>query len=229
MTTGDWERVLKFVQDNYGLTGLRFDYLVLKDLQDILRKGDWKATVTIWMDKEIIKVEPGFVEASYGLAVDIGTTTCVGYLTDLSTGKVVNTESIMNPQVPYGEDVMSRITYAMSNPGGLETMQKAVITGLNEIIERVVSEIIKDGPNPGSAIDDSASMRPSDAWASSSVTIEVVDRISSARRSSGWNTLAGTGSIGLGTREPAKPGSATRARAAVSTDPTTSLVGRTRT
>ncbi|HEX9112827.1 MAG TPA: ASKHA domain-containing protein [Nitrospirota bacterium] len=154
MTTGDWERVLKFLEDDYGLKGLTFDYLVLKDLQDLLRKGEWKATVTVWMDKEIIKVEPGFVEESYGLAVDIGTTTCVGYLTDLSTGKVVNTESMMNPQVPYGEDVMSRITYAMSNPGGLETMQKAIIQGLNEIIERVVTEIRKDGPNPGHIIDD---------------------------------------------------------------------------
>jgi len=154
MTTGDWERVLKFLEDDYGLKGLTFDYLVLKDLQDLLRKGEWKATVTVWMDKEIIKVEPGFVEESYGLAVDIGTTTCVGYLTDLSTGKVVNTESMMNPQVPYGEDVMSRITYAMSNPGGLETMQKAIIQGLNEIIERVVTEIRKDGPKPGHIIDD---------------------------------------------------------------------------
>ena len=154
MTTGDWERVLKFLEDDYGFKGLTFDYLVLKDLQDLLRQGEWKATVTVWMDKEIIKVEPGFVEVSYGLAVDIGTTTCVGYLTDLSTGKVVNTESMMNPQVPYGEDVMSRITYAMSNPGGLETMQKAIIQGLNEIIERVVTEIRKDGPNPGHIIDD---------------------------------------------------------------------------
>jgi uncharacterized 2Fe-2S/4Fe-4S cluster protein (DUF4445 family) len=154
MATGDWERVLKFLEDDYGLKGLAFDYLVLKDLQDVLRKGGWKATVTVWMDREIIKVEPGFVEATYGLAVDIGTTTCVGYLTDLSTGKVVNTESMMNPQVPYGEDVMSRITYAMSNPGGLETMQKAIIQGLNEIIERVVTEIRKDGPDPGYVIDD---------------------------------------------------------------------------
>ncbi len=155
MTTGDWERVLKFLEDDYGLKGLTFDYPVLKDLQDILRKESWKATVTVWMDKEIVKVEPGFVEASYGLAVDIGTTTCVGYLTDLNTGKVVNTESMMNPQVPYGEDVMSRITYAMSNPGvGLETMQKAIIQGLNEIIERVVKDIAKDGPNPGYVIDD---------------------------------------------------------------------------
>jgi len=154
MTTGDYERVLKFMEDDYGLKNLTSDYMVLKELQDVLRKGEWKATVTVWMDKEIIKVEPGFIETCYGLAVDIGTTTCVGYLTDLNTGKTINTESMMNPQVPYGEDVMSRITYAMTNPAGLETMQKAIIEGLNEIIEKVVSEIKKDVTNPGFAIDD---------------------------------------------------------------------------
>lgn len=154
MTTGDYERVLKFLEEDYGLKGLTFDFMVLRQLQDVLRNGDWKATVTVWMDKEIIKIEPGFEEICYGLAVDIGTTTCVGYLTDLSTGKVVNTESMMNPQVPYGEDVMSRITYAMTNDDGLEKMNSAVINGLNEIIDRVVSEIKKDGPHPGYAIDD---------------------------------------------------------------------------
>lgn len=154
MTTGDYERVLKFLEADYGLKDLTFDYTVLKELQDVLRKENWKATVTIWMNREIIKIEPGFVEACYGLAVDIGTTTCVGYLTDLSTGKVINTESMMNPQVPYGEDVMSRITYAMTNDMGLETMHSAIIAGLNDIIERVVSEIRNDGPDPGHAIDD---------------------------------------------------------------------------
>lgn len=154
MTTGDYERALKFLEDDYGLRDLTFDYTVLKELQDTLRKGQWNITVTVWMDREIIKVEPGFVEASYGIAVDIGTTTCVGYLTDLNTGRVINTESMMNPQVPYGEDVMSRITYAMTNPAGLEIMQTAIIKGLNEIIERVVSEIKQDSPNPGFAIDD---------------------------------------------------------------------------
>ena len=154
MTTGDCERVLKFLEDQYGLKDLRFDFVVLRDLQDALRQGGWKATATVWMDKEIVKIEPGFIEVCYGLAVDIGTTTCVGYLTDLTTGRIVNTESMMNPQVSYGEDVMSRITYAMSNPQGLEIMQKAIIAGLNDIIEQVVVEVKKDGPNPGYAIDD---------------------------------------------------------------------------
>lgn len=154
MTTGDYERVLKALEEDYGLRGVSLDYNVLKELQDALREGEWTVTLTVWMDREIIKVEPGHVDVCYGLAVDIGTTTCVGYLCDLSTGKVINTESMMNPQVPYGEDVMSRITYAMTNPAGLETMQNAIITGLNEIIEKVVSEIKKDGPHPGYEIDD---------------------------------------------------------------------------
>jgi uncharacterized 2Fe-2S/4Fe-4S cluster protein (DUF4445 family) len=154
MTVGDYERVLQSLKDNYGLTGLTFDFLALRNLQTVLREGEWSATATVWMGREIIKVEPGFVEQSYGLAVDIGTTTCVGYLTDLDTGKVVSTESIMNPQVPYGEDVMSRITYAMSNADGLETMQKAIIAGLNDICERVAAEIGKKGPNAAHVIDD---------------------------------------------------------------------------
>ncbi len=154
MTTGDYERVTKAMEEIYGLKDLKFDFEVLLQLQDTLRAGEWTITVTVWQGSEIIKVEPGHVDVCYGLAVDIGTTTCVGYLCDLSTGKVINTESMMNPQVPYGEDVMSRITYAMTNPEGLKTMQNAIITGLNEIIEKVVAEVRKDGPHPGVAIDD---------------------------------------------------------------------------
>ncbi|MHB8882540.1 MAG: ASKHA domain-containing protein [Thermodesulfovibrionales bacterium] len=154
MTTGDYERVANRMEEIYGIKGLTFDFEALLQLQDALRNGDWTITVTVWMDKEIIKVEPGHVDVCYGLAVDIGTTTCVGYLCDMSTGNVINTESIMNPQVPYGEDVMSRITYAMTNPEGLRTMQDAIIAGLNEIIDKVVAEIRKDGPHPGFAIDD---------------------------------------------------------------------------
>ncbi|RMG68032.1 MAG: DUF4445 domain-containing protein [Nitrospirae bacterium] len=154
LTKGDMERVLDYMEEEYGLSGLSFDFFALSELQEVLRKGQWRITVTVWMDREIIKVEPGFVEPSYGLAVDVGTTTVVGYLCDLNTGKVINTESMMNPQVPYGEDVMSRITYAMTNPDGLEKMQKAIIEGLNEIIEKVSADLRVNGSNGGSAIVD---------------------------------------------------------------------------
>lgn len=154
LTVGDYERVMDALREEYGLKGIIMDYITLRSLQDLLRKGNWNITVSVWMGREIIKVEPGFVESSYGIAVDIGTTTVVGYLCDLNTGKVINTESMMNPQVPYGEDVMSRITYAMMNPDGLEKMQKAIIDGLNGIIERVSSDLRVNGRNYGEAIVD---------------------------------------------------------------------------
>ncbi len=149
LTKGDFERIRDSLSEQYGIKEAEIDYVVQKDLQDILRKGEWQCTVTVWMDKEIIKVEPGFVDTSYGLAVDVGTTTVAAYLCDLSTGKVLNTESMMNPQVPYGEDVMSRITYAMTNDDGLETMQRAILEGLNEIVRKITAEIKIDGSDGG--------------------------------------------------------------------------------
>ncbi len=132
--TGDLERLLAELHRIHGMDGLRIDYDVLKELPNALRKGDWKTTVTTWED-EIIRIEPGLMEKSYGLAVDIGTTTVVGYLTDLRTGKVVAVDSMMNPQVVFGEDVMSRITYAMSHEDGLAKMNQAIIEGINKIVK----------------------------------------------------------------------------------------------
>ncbi len=145
--TGDLEKLRGALSENYGLDGknLSIDFPVLKDLQDTIRKGNWCVTVSVWKGREIIKLEPGFIETAYGLAVDVGTTTVVGYLTDLSTGKVVATESMMNPQVPYGEDVMSRITYAMTNPDGVRRMQGAIIEGLNEIISNIITNARNSG------------------------------------------------------------------------------------
>lgn len=133
---GDFERLEKALFEIYGFKGFTIDYGALRKLPDVIRKGDWKVTVTVWNGSEIIRVEPGRVETNIGLAVDIGSTTVVGYLTDLNTGEVLATESMMNPQVRYGEDVMSRITYCMLNEEtGLKELQKTIIEGLNTIIE----------------------------------------------------------------------------------------------
>lgn len=137
---GDLERLLAGLKTAHNLNGLTIDYMVLKDLPEILREGDWKVTVVVWQGKEIIKVSPGYHERRIGIAIDIGTTTVVGYLTDLETGKVISVDSMMNPQVPYGEDVMARITYAMTHEDGLMKMHKAIIDGLNRIIENVTAE-----------------------------------------------------------------------------------------
>lgn len=154
LAVGDLERIREALKDLYKLEDLSVDFSVLVNLQDIVRKGAWNVTVSVWKGKEIIKIEPGFIETCYGIAVDVGTTTVVGYLCDLNTGKVVSTESMMNPQVSYGEDVMSRITYAMMNDDGLDRMNKAIIDGLNEILERASADLRVNGKSGSDAIMD---------------------------------------------------------------------------
>jgi uncharacterized 2Fe-2S/4Fe-4S cluster protein (DUF4445 family) len=139
-TTGDWERITEQLRKVHGVEGLTIDYLALLTLQDTVRKGDWKVTVSVWMGKEAIAVHPGKVEESYGLAVDVGTTTVAGYLCELSTGKLLATDSMMNPQVTFGEDVMSRITYAMTHKDGLKRMNDAIIDGLNRLAGQVAAQ-----------------------------------------------------------------------------------------
>jgi uncharacterized 2Fe-2S/4Fe-4S cluster protein (DUF4445 family) len=131
---GDLERLLHALEKQYRLRDLSIGYLILKDLPDVLRKGEWKVTVSVWRSKEIIHVEAGCKESTYGVAVDIGTTTVAGYLMNLSTGEVVAVDSMMNPQVSYGEDVMSRISYIITNPDGLVKLNKKIIDGVNLIL-----------------------------------------------------------------------------------------------
>jgi uncharacterized 2Fe-2S/4Fe-4S cluster protein (DUF4445 family) len=137
---GDWERLRVALAEQWGLENLRIDYFALRDLQRTLRKGNWAATVTLWQDREVIDVRPGYHEGAYGLAVDIGSTTVAGYLCDLRTGEVSATEAMMNPQVTYGEDLMSRVSYAMTHSGGLTKMHRAIIDALNEVAGRAAGQ-----------------------------------------------------------------------------------------
>jgi uncharacterized 2Fe-2S/4Fe-4S cluster protein (DUF4445 family) len=140
---GDFERVCDGLEKRYGLRNLRIDLFALRQLPEALREGEWKVTLNIWMDQEIIRVRPGKAYSCYGMAIDVGTTTMAGYLCDLQSMKVLNTVSLMNPQCKYGEDVMSRITFHMTTPDGLQRMSDDVIAGLNWLIEEAVK-----GTNP---------------------------------------------------------------------------------
>jgi len=135
-TLGDWERLQAELGQKFNLTNLTIDYQTLLTLQEMVRRGEWKVSASVWMDKEVIRVEPGLVPQGYGLAVDIGTTTVVGFICDLTTGAVLATESMMNPQVIYGEDVMSRITHCMVNRDGLQNLNQTIIKGLNDLAGR---------------------------------------------------------------------------------------------
>lgn len=137
---GDWGRLQAALDGQWRLSGLRIDLFALRRLQPSLHQGKWGITVTLWQDKEVIDVQPGYQEGAYGLAFDIGSTTVAGHLCDLRTGEVLATESLMNPQVTYGEDLMSRISYAMSNPTGLEKMHRAIIEALNTLAARAARQ-----------------------------------------------------------------------------------------
>jgi uncharacterized 2Fe-2S/4Fe-4S cluster protein (DUF4445 family) len=133
---GDWERVQAALAEQWQLRDVTIDSLALHDLQPALAKGKHALTLTVWNDTEVLRVQPGYAEGAFGLAVDIGSTTIVTHLCDLRTGKVAATESTMNPQVRFGEDLMSRVSYVMMNPDGTEKMHRAVIASLNDLARK---------------------------------------------------------------------------------------------
>ncbi|MHB8104904.1 MAG: 2Fe-2S iron-sulfur cluster-binding protein, partial [Dehalococcoidales bacterium] len=149
-STGDFERLTAELKERFKLDNLTIDYPILLKLQNTVRQGDWKVTVSVWKNKEIVAIEAGEVKKGYGLAVDIGTTTVAGYLCELTTGEVLATEAMMNPQVAYGEDVMSRIGYASKEKGGLKKLNDAIIKGLNQIIREITK---KAGIKPADIVD----------------------------------------------------------------------------
>ncbi|MFQ5959905.1 MAG: ASKHA domain-containing protein [Candidatus Methylomirabilales bacterium] len=128
---GHWERLQAALAEQWGLVELRLDPVLLPALPAGL--GTESATVTLWQEREIIRIDPGYSEGLYGLAVDIGSTTVAAYLCDLRTGELLATEAAMNPQVRYGEDLMSRISYAAEEPQGLDRLHRGVIRAINQL------------------------------------------------------------------------------------------------
>ncbi|MBI2759412.1 MAG: DUF4445 domain-containing protein [Chloroflexi bacterium] len=145
----DWERLASGTATSIGLVrqgqanlprakDLTIDYACLQTLGTTLREAKWRVTVSVWQDKEVVRVEPGYSEHLFGAAIDIGTTTLALYLCNLENGEVVAAESEMNPQIVYGEDVMSRIQYVITNQDGLEKLHNAVINALNQLLARAI-------------------------------------------------------------------------------------------
>ncbi|HQY92694.1 ASKHA domain-containing protein, partial [Caldilinea sp.] len=130
---GDWRRLQDALEREAGLVNLDIDLPALRKLQPALRQAKRALTVIVWDDRQVIDVRPGYEEGIYGLAVDIGSTTVAVYLCDLRTGEVLATESEMNPQIIYGEDLMSRISYVLMNDDGAEKMHDAIIKALNKL------------------------------------------------------------------------------------------------
>ena len=137
---GDLQRLEKALEREWGLTGLSCDLRVLQDLQPALREGDWSVTVAVRHGEQIIAVWPGFRDQACGAAVDVGSTTIAVHLCDLTRGEVVGSSGAMNPQIRFGEDLMSRVSYVMLNPDGAAQMTRAVRRAISELIGQTAAQ-----------------------------------------------------------------------------------------
>jgi len=138
--SGDLERLQKAIARDWQIDGLSIAQPVLHQLQTVLRKDDWKVTVAIREESEIIAIWPGFVDRLYGVAIDVGSTTIAAHLCDLASGDVIGSAGSMNPQIRFGEDLMSRVSYIMMNPGGETELISTVRLAINELLADVADE-----------------------------------------------------------------------------------------
>ncbi|RFB79248.1 ASKHA domain-containing protein [Methylovirgula sp. 4M-Z18] len=136
----DFRRLAAALETHFGLKDLTASLSVLRGLQKTLRAGEWKVTAAVREKREIVAVYPDFKEKSYGLAVDVGSTTIAAHLCDLVTGDVLASSGLMNPQIRFGEDLMSRVSYVMMNPGGEQDLTQSVRQALQTLITEVARE-----------------------------------------------------------------------------------------
>ncbi len=144
--TGDFERLQRALAAQWQVEGVTADLSVLRRLQPALRKGEWKVTVVLHKGNHdaatrLLDIFPGFHEGPLlGLAVDLGSTTIAAHLCDLSDGRVLGSSGLMNPQIRFGEDLMSRVSYVMMNPGGDVEMTSVVREALNSLAQSIAEE-----------------------------------------------------------------------------------------
>ncbi|MEJ2452649.1 MAG: ASKHA domain-containing protein [Candidatus Thiodiazotropha sp.] len=138
--SSDLRRLRQSLAEQWSLADLGCAMQVRQTLQRQLRAGDWKVTVAVRQGREIVAVWPGFRERVFGLAVDVGSTTIAAHLCDLTSGKVIAAAGTMNPQIRFGEDLMSRVSYIVMHPGGEAELTIAVRQALNELIGQLTDE-----------------------------------------------------------------------------------------
>ncbi|MEM7222494.1 MAG: ASKHA domain-containing protein [Pseudomonadota bacterium] len=142
--SGDFQRLNQALQRDWGLSLDDTDLHVLRKLQQVLREGVWKATIalrhTLGKYDEIVGLWPGIQDRLYGLAVDVGSTTVACHLCDLGSGEVLAAAGAMNPQIRFGEDLMSRVSYLMDNSDSLGEMTEAVLATINGLAQETAAE-----------------------------------------------------------------------------------------
>lgn len=134
------EQIADHLLADYGVTVARVDTHVLPLIADAAKRGDNTITMGVRWGRDVCAVYPGYVDRAFGVAVDVGSTTVAGHLIDLSTGEVVASNGVMNPQIRFGDDLMSRVSYVMMNPGGEVELTRSIRTALDEMVGELVAE-----------------------------------------------------------------------------------------
>ncbi|MBM3585098.1 MAG: DUF4445 domain-containing protein [Alphaproteobacteria bacterium] len=137
---GHFERLKRALAREWGLGDLTADLQVLQSLHEALTKGEFKVTVAVRGGARLLHVEPGFHDQLFGLAIDVGSTTIAAHLCNLQTGDVVAAAGAMNPQIRFGEDLMSRVSYVMMNPGGDKELTRVVRAAIQSLAEETARE-----------------------------------------------------------------------------------------
>ncbi|WP_113553200.1 ASKHA domain-containing protein [Hyphomicrobiales bacterium] len=142
---GDLDRLKVMLEKDWGWKDLLIAPHLIPQVQGILRKGNWAVTAAIHRDMDssrpfIVGLWPGLKNEAYGVACDIGSTTIAMHLVSLLSGRIAASSGASNPQIRFGEDLMSRVSYVMMNPDGREAMTKAVREAVNGLIGKVCAE-----------------------------------------------------------------------------------------
>lgn len=131
----DFNRIRDALKNTYGVAADKIDFQVLGEMPKLLRDNGWEITVTIRNNEIILIEDRDTTDRNFGIAVDLGTTKIAALLVDLSTGKTIDKKGVMNPQISFGEDVMSRIDFASENNLKLKQIQHVVIDAINGAIK----------------------------------------------------------------------------------------------
>ncbi|MDA7589657.1 ASKHA domain-containing protein [Porticoccaceae bacterium] len=138
---GDLQHLLDVLESDWGLSSLTCDAALLARLQPALKESGRRLTVAVHRNHSIIALWAGFHDLAYGVAVDVGSTTVAVHLCDLSSGDVLASASVMNPQIRFGEDLMSRVSYVMMHPEGAQEMTNAIRVALNDLFKNVAKQV----------------------------------------------------------------------------------------
>ena len=141
----DFERVSLALAREWKIKNVHCSIHILKKLQSELRKKNWSVTCVVYFSPtsqpEILEIKAGYIELpTYGLAIDLGSTSIAASLCDLNNGQVIDAKGTMNPQIRYGEDVMSRVSYTMLQKDGLKNLHSSIIKGINDLIKTITTE-----------------------------------------------------------------------------------------